>query len=68
MVDHNVVRLDVAMHYAFAVAVVKGLAVSLASALEQTHLEQLEDVEAHVKVGELGVQAAEVGVIYVFEY
>jgi hypothetical protein len=54
MVDHNVVRLDVAMHDALAVAVVESL-------------EQLEDVVADIDVVELGIEGAEVGVIDVFE-
>lgn len=47
-------RLHVAVHDAFAVAVVEGL-------------EQLKDVVADVDVVELGVQAAEVGVVDVLE-
>jgi len=47
-------RLHVAVHDAFAVAVVEGL-------------EQLKDVVAHIDVVELGVQAAEVGVVDVLE-
>lgn len=54
MVDHNVVRLDVAVHDALAVAVVEGL-------------EQLEDVVADIDVVEFGIEGAEVGVIDVFE-
>lgn len=54
MIDHNVMRFHVAVHYALAVAEVEGL-------------EQLKDVEAHVEVGELGVQAPKVGVVHVFE-
>lgn len=55
MVDHDIVRLDIPVHDALAVA-------------EVERLEQLVDVEAHVVVGELGVQAAEVGVVDGFEY
>jgi hypothetical protein len=42
MIDHNVMRLDITVHDAFAVAVVEGL-------------EQLENVVAHIVVLELGV-------------
>jgi hypothetical protein len=55
MIDHNVMRLYVPMHDSLAVAVVE-------------RLEQLEDVVPYVKVGELGVQAAEVGIVDVLEY
>jgi hypothetical protein len=54
MVDHNVMRLHVSVHNALAVA-------------EVQRLKQLQDVEPHVDVVELGVQAAEVGVVDVLE-
>jgi hypothetical protein len=54
MIDHNVMRFDVAVHDALAVAVVEGF-------------EQLVDVVADVDVVELGVESAEVGIIDVFE-
>jgi len=55
MVNHDVVRLDIAVHDALAMAIVEGL-------------EQFENVESHVKVLELGVEAPEVGVVDIFEY
>jgi hypothetical protein len=54
MIDHNVMRLDITVHDAFAVAVIEGL-------------EQLQNVVAHVVVLELGVQTPEVGVVDIFE-
>ena len=54
MVDHDVVRLDVAVHDALAVAEVEGL-------------EELEDVVSDIDVVEFGIQAAEVGVVDVLE-
>lgn len=54
MVDHNVMRFDVSVHDSLAVAVVQGL-------------EQLENVESHIQVVELGVQASKVGVVDIFE-
>lgn len=42
VVNHDVVRLDISVHDALAVAEVQGL-------------EQLEDVEANVEIVELGV-------------
>ena len=54
MIDHNVMRLHIAVHDALAMAVVQGL-------------EQLVDVESDVKVVELGVEAPEVGVVDMFE-
>jgi hypothetical protein len=54
VVNHDVVRLDITVHDALAVAEVESL-------------EQLEDVVAHVVVLELGVEAPEVGVVDVFK-
>ena len=54
MVDHHVVRFDVAVHDAFGVAEVEGF-------------EELVDVEADVEVVEFGVEGAEVGIVDVFE-
>lgn len=54
MIDHNVMRLDITVHDAFAVAEVQGF-------------EQLEDVVPYVVVLELGVEAPKIGVVDVFE-
>lgn len=54
MVDHNVVRLDITVHDAFAVAVVEGL-------------EQFKNVVSHVIVLELGVQTPKVGIVDIFK-
>lgn len=54
MVDHNVVRLDITVHDAFAVTVVQSL-------------QQLEDVVPYVVVLELGVETPEVGVVDILE-
>lgn len=54
MIDHNVMRLHVSVHDALAVAKIKSL-------------EQLQDVESHVKVVELGIQASEIGVVDILE-
>ena len=54
MIDHNVMRFHVSVHDALAVAVVEGL-------------QELVDVVAHIDVVELGVKAAEVGVVDVLE-
>lgn len=54
MIDHNVVRLDITMHDAFAVAEVESL-------------EELVYVEANVVVLELGVQTPKVGVVHILE-
>lgn len=55
MIDHNVVRFHISVHDALAVTEVQSL-------------QELEDVVAYVKVVKFGVQAAEVGVVDVFEY
>jgi len=54
VVDHDVVRLDVAVHDAARVA-------------EVERLEELEHVEAHVAIGELRVQELRVEVVDVLE-
>lgn len=54
MVDHNVVRLDVSVHDAFTVAVVK-------------RLQQLKDVVTNIDVVEFRVQAPEIGIVDIFE-
>ena len=54
MIDHNVMRLHIAVHNALAVTEIEGL-------------KELEDVVADVKVVEPGVQSAELGVVDVFE-
>lgn len=54
MIDHNVMRLHVSVHNALAVAEVQGF-------------EQFEDVESHIEVVELGVEAPEVGVVDILE-
>lgn len=50
MIDHNVMRLHIAVHDTFAVAKVEGF-------------EEFENVEPDIEVVELGVQASEVGVV-----
>ena len=54
MIDHNVMRLHVSVHDTLAVAEVQGL-------------QQLQNVEPHIEVVELGVQAPKVGVIDVLK-
>ena len=55
VINHDVVRLDIAMHDALAVAKVESL-------------EQLEDIVADIKIVELGIETAEVCVIDMLEY
>jgi len=55
VVDHNVVRLHISVHYPLRVA-------------EVQRFEQLVDVVADVVVLEFGVQGAEVGVVDMLEY
>lgn len=54
MVDHNVMRLHVSMHYALAVTVVE-------------RLEEFGDVVPHVQVVELGIEGSEVRVVDILE-
>lgn len=54
MIYHDVVRFHVSMHYAFAVTVVK-------------RFEEFEYVKSDIVVDEFRIQAAEVGVVDVFE-
>lgn len=54
MIDHNVVRFHIAVHNALAVTEIQSF-------------QELENVVADIEVVELGVKAAEVGVVDVFE-
>lgn len=54
MVDHHIVRLDISVHDALAVA-------------EIQRLQQLENIVANVVVNETRVELAEVGIVDVFE-
>ncbi len=54
MIDHNVMRLHIAVHDALAVT-------------EVERLEELVDVVPHVDVVEFGVEAAEIGIVDVLE-
>ena len=54
MIDHNVMRFDVSVHDAFAVAKVQGL-------------EELKDIEADIQVVELGIETPEVCVVDILE-
>jgi hypothetical protein len=55
VIDHNIVRLNVSVHDALAVAEVEGL-------------KEFENVVSHIVVLEFGVQAPEIGVVDIFEY
>lgn len=69
MVNHDIVRLNISVHDAFAVAEVEGLASSASRRTQSlvTHLQQLENVVAHVVILKLGVKASKVGIVDVFE-
>lgn len=54
MVNHNVVRLHVAVHDALAVT-------------EVQRLQQLVDVEANIVIGESGIKCAEIGIVHGFK-
>lgn len=54
MIDHDIMRLDISVHDALAVAEVQGL-------------QQLKDVEANIVVGKPRVEGAEVGVVDIFK-
>ena len=55
VVDHDVVRFYIPVHYALAVT-------------EIQRLEQLKDVVADIVVHKLGIQASEIGIVDIFEY
>lgn len=54
MIDHNVVRFHIAVHDALAVTEIQSL-------------QEFENVVSNIKVVKFGVEAAEVGVVDVFE-
>ena len=74
MIYHDVVRLYISMHYAFAVTEVQGLTSLLADPIITacfqpcTYLEQLKDVVSHIVVHEFGIQASEVRIVDALEY
>lgn len=50
MINHNIMRLDISVHYSLAVTEIQGL-------------QKFVDVETDIVIIELRVQAAEVGVV-----
>lgn len=54
MIDHNVVRFHISVHDALAVTEIKCL-------------EELENIVSDIEVVELGVEAAEVGIVDIFK-
>ena len=66
MVYHDIVGLDITMHYAFAVAEIQGLLHSkykTPKAATESDLEKFQYVKSNVIVCELGIQAPEVRVV-----
>lgn len=54
MIDHNVMRFDVSVHDAFAVAEVQGL-------------EEFVDVKSNIEIVELGIEAPEIDIVDILE-
>jgi len=55
MIDHNVMRFYVSVHYSLAMTVVQAL-------------EQLIDIVSNIDIVELRVQASEIGVVDILKY
>ena len=58
MIDHNVMRFNVTVHYALTVAEVQSLALPLTLFLSATaiaYLKKLQDVKANIVVHKFGV-------------
>lgn len=68
MIDHDVVRLDITMHYAFAVAKVQSLydvsfSTSRAEYVAETHFQELENVESDIIVRKFWIEGAKIRVV-----
>ena len=70
MVDHNIMRFNVTVHYALTVAEVQSLILPLTpfqSATAIAYLKELQDVEANIVVHKLGVQTSKICIVDIFE-
>ena len=70
MIDHNVMRFNVTVHYTLTVAEVQSLTLPLTpfqSSTAITYLKELQDIEADIVVHKLGVQTSKIRVVDIFE-
>lgn len=70
MIDHDVVRLNISVHNAFAMAEIQRLqtvSTPPRSRSPVAHLQELENIESNIVVDKFGVEASKVGIVDVFE-
>ena len=70
VINHNIVGLDISVHYALAVAEVQRLDMFSNTAsclLLETYLQKLEDIIADIIIDEFRIQTSKIGVVDVLE-
>jgi hypothetical protein len=71
VINHDVVRLHVSVHYSFTVTEIEGLVLDQyngALLFITTYLKELIYVEPDIVIDKFRVEATEIGIIHVFEY
>jgi hypothetical protein len=71
MIDHNIMGLDISVHYALAVTEIQSLDMFSNSPscplFRKAYLQELVDIIPNIIVDELGIETPEIGIVYVLE-